>query len=68
MMIRSGIDVKVYGPHSVRSAATSKANEKCVPIQEILQTAGWSNAGTFAKFCKKPIETKDCFAMTVLGS
>ncbi|KAH3841488.1 hypothetical protein DPMN_114953 [Dreissena polymorpha] len=54
--------------HSVRSAATSKANEKCVPIQEILQTAEWSNTGTFAKLYKKPIQTKDGFAITVLWS
>lgn len=69
VMIRSGIDVKVFGPHSVRTAATSKASEKCVPIQEILRVAGWSNAGTFAKFYKKPIqaETHERFVKSVLG-
>ena len=67
VMIRSGINVKVFGPHSVRTAASSKASEKCVPIKEILQTGGWSNVGTFAKFYKKPIQSHVNFATAILS-
>ena len=66
VMIRAGIDVKVFRPHSVRVAAASKAHSKAVPIQEILQTAGWSNAGTYYKFYKKPIQEQTSFAESVL--
>jgi len=67
VMIKSGINVKKFGPHSYRTAASSKASEKCVPIKEILQTGGWSNVGTFAKFCQKHIQTGTGFVSSVLG-
>ncbi|CAG2230792.1 unnamed protein product [Mytilus edulis] len=47
---RSGIDTKIYGAHSMRSATTSPAKFKAVPIQEILDKAGWTNERTFSKF------------------
>ena len=66
MMIGAGIDVTIFGPHSVRAAATSKASEKSVPISEILKTAGWSNVGTFKKFYNKPIQKHGTFAESIL--
>ena len=63
---RSGIDIRKYGPHSIRAAAVSKANAKGVPIHEILKTAGWSNAGTFQKFYNKAKEQSTAFHQAVL--
>ena len=40
MMIKAGIDINVYKPHSVRSAATSKAKAANASLVEIMQTAG----------------------------
>lgn len=59
VMSRAGIDVQKYSSHSVRSAAVSKANVNAVPVDNILKVAGWSNAKTFAKFYKKPIEADE---------
>lgn len=50
-----------FKPHSVRSASTSKALQKGISVQNILKTAGWSNAKTFAKFYGKDIE--DCYSV-----
>jgi len=66
VMAKSGIDTEIFGAHSVRSASSSKAKRNKVPIQDILQTAGWSNASTFAKFYDKPIEKQDSFVKGVL--
>lgn len=58
VMCSSGIDVSIYKPHSVRSAAVSAAKSKMVPIDDILKTAGWSSEKTFARFYDKNIEDK----------
>jgi len=65
-MEKAGINTKVFKPHSTRSAAVSKADVRNVPIRDILQKAGWSNTGTFAKYYKKKI-IKDTFQDAVLG-
>ena len=57
VMSRSGIDINTVSAHSVRAASTSKAYANLVPVDNILKVAGWSNAETFARFYKKPIET-----------
>lgn len=61
ILTQSGIDTKMFGSHSVRSAVTSKANANSVPLDIILKKAGWSRQKTFAKFYKKDIETEDKF-------
>jgi hypothetical protein len=43
---RSGINTKIFGSHSIRSASTSKAKYNAVPIDGILKKAGWSNVKT----------------------
>ena len=65
-MIMSGIDVKLFKPHSIRAASTSKAFQKGVPLDHILSTAGWSSASTFAKFYNKPITDSDSYANSLL--
>ncbi|XP_038062756.1 uncharacterized protein LOC119733242 [Patiria miniata] len=67
MLKSAGIDTSVFTAHSVRSASTSAAATAGVPIQLILQTAGWSGAQTFAKFYNKPIIEKPAFSTSVLN-
>ena len=43
VMEAAGIDTSIFHPHYTRAVATSKAKAACVPIQEILDTAGWSS-------------------------
>lgn len=57
VMKEVGIDTKVFGPHSVRGASTSAAAKLEVPLNTILQAAGWSNAQTFKKFYFKDVHT-----------
>lgn len=66
-LARSGIDVNLYTAHSVRSASVSKAKKQCVPIDEILSKAGWSNVKTFAIYYDKQIEKDGTFAESVLS-
>ena len=66
IMTRSGIDTNIYGSHSVRSASTSKAKLKMVPIADIINKAGWSRQSTFAKFYDKEIQESDRFEEAVL--
>ena len=58
VMYRSGIDVNKFTSHSVRVASVSKASTNSVPVDTIMKVAGWSNAATFAKFYKKPIDNE----------
>ncbi|XP_055958543.1 uncharacterized protein LOC130013683 [Patella vulgata] len=55
VLFNSGIDMCLFTPHSVRGASTSAAHRKRVPLATILETAGWSNSKTFARFYNKPI-------------
>ncbi|KAJ8044060.1 hypothetical protein HOLleu_11420 [Holothuria leucospilota] len=51
----AGVNTKMFTAHSTRAAASSAMHDKGVAIQDIMKTAGWSNAETFARFYKKPI-------------
>lgn len=53
-MGKAGID-GIFKPHSTRSASTSHAYVKGVPLIDIIKTAGWSNAQTFAKYYQKAV-------------
>ena len=55
VMFEAGIDTEIFKSHSTRSAVCSKAKASYVPIENILETAGWSNARTFKKFYDKVI-------------
>ena len=59
VMCRSKIDITKYSSHSVRSASVSKATYNAAPIKDVLEKAGWSNVGTFAKFYHKKIDNKE---------
>ena len=67
VMCRSGIDTKIYGSHSVRSASSSKAKVSGVPIATILERAGWSSESTFARFYSRKITSdRDQYQESVL--
>ena len=55
VMSQAGINTNVFKAHSTRAALTSAAYKSDVNISDIMKTAGWKNAATFAKFYKKPI-------------
>ena len=48
----AGVDTSVFKPHSTRAASASAA-AKCVPLQTILDAAGWSRASTFSRYYHK---------------
>lgn len=51
----SGVDTSVFKPHSTRAASTSKALLHGVPLDNILDTAGWTQSSTFATYYQKEI-------------
>ena len=63
IMASAGIDVTVFKPHKVRSAATSKANASTA---DILKAAGWTSATTFAKYYDTPIDIGEPLSLSVL--
>jgi len=56
VLARAGIDTNVYKDHSSRGALTSKAKQNSAQICDIIQKAGWSNAGHFPRFYHNVIE------------
>ena len=63
----AGIDTTVFKPHSTRGASTSAAKALNVPVQVIMNTAGWRSDSTFAKFYDRPVLTANNFAAAILG-
>ena len=51
----AGVDIDMFKPHSTRHAASTAAYQASVPLDEILQRAGWSNANTFKRFYYKHV-------------
>ena len=51
----AGVDIGMFKPHSTRHAASTAAYQASVPLEEILQRAGWSNANTFKRFYYKHV-------------
>lgn len=56
LMQKAGIDTGKFKPHSIRGSSASKAKMSGVSLPEIMKTAGWSSAKTFADFYDRPIE------------
>lgn len=68
-MIKSGIDVNVFKPHSTRAASTRKANLCQVPVDAIRQAASGKGDCTFRKFyCKPIVENVSQFGQAILGT
>ena len=47
---KAGIDTEQFTAHSTRSASSSRARAKGVPVAEILKVANWSSRSTFERF------------------
>ena len=62
----AGIDTTKFGAHSTRAASTSAAAKAGTPLEVILESAGWSNCGTFAKVYQKPINAPCNFGSVLL--
>ena len=59
VMLNAGIDLNIFTPHSVRGASSSAALRAKVPVQTILDTAGWSRKTTFMKYYNKPLQRNE---------
>lgn len=66
IMTAAGVDLNIFGAHSTRAAATSKAQCKGVSLNTIIKTAGWSQEQTFRRFYDKPITRNVDFAKAVV--
>ena len=51
----SGIDTKIFTSHSTRAASATKAHQKEIPLDTILNTIGWESAKKFQKYYHKPV-------------
>ena len=51
--------MNIFRPTSTRAEARTKMNKPNVSITTILNTAGWKNDKTFAKYYNKKIVDKD---------
>ena len=56
VMGNSGIDTKIFKPHSTRVASNSAAYRLGMSLQEVLKRGRWSNAGTFFTHYFREIE------------
>ena len=57
LLSSAGIDVIVFGAHSTRGAAASKAFAAGVSVDSILQTGQWAHESTFARHYKRDLRT-----------
>ena len=64
---KSGIDTDQFSAHSTRSASTSQACAKGVPMSEILKVANWSPGSTFERFYRRS-QGSTAFTRAVLQS
>ena len=46
-MNESGVDTKIFKPHSCRSASTSAGANAGVTTDNVLKQGNWTNANTF---------------------
>ena len=65
VMQAAGINTHYFKPYSTRHASTSKA-AKQLPLQTLIDTVGWKNQSTFAKYYKKPITQDYQFSDAIL--
>ena len=63
----AGVDTERFPAHSTRSASTSQASMKGVPIAEIVKAANWSSSSTFERFYHRPSDPS-AFTKAVLQS
>ena len=57
----TGTNVAKVKPQNTRSASTSEARLCSVPLYQIMSSAGWTLATTFARFHNKPTDVINGF-------
>ncbi len=57
VITKAGVDVSTFSAHSTRAASTSAMFNAGVPVDRILQVAGWSNATTFERYYHRGLKT-----------
>ena len=57
VMAKAGIDVKMFGPHTTRAASATKARFLGMPLDLILDQAGWANPNSFYRHYFRKVET-----------
>ena len=67
VMAQSGVDVKNFRPHSTRSASTSAALRKGVPLNTIMEAAGWSSHCTFATYYRRETKADTDYGTAILS-
>ena len=55
----AGIDISLFKPHSIRSAASSAAYQKHIPLDKILEMGKWAVPHTFMKHYCRGVEHFD---------
>ena len=65
-LLEAGIDTAKFSAHSTRSAASSKAATKGVPMDQILEKAMWASESTFQRFYKRSTRKEQDLSSIVL--
>ena len=68
MMFRAGIDTTKYVTHSCRSAASSFAWKRKVPLRKIVESCGWASERTFSTHYRRDIADMDTIGQHILQS
>ena len=55
-----------FSGYSTRAASSSAASKADIPVDAILEAAGWSNAETFQKYYNKPLRSEKDFGHMLL--
>jgi len=59
-LCEAGIDVTKYSPHSIRSTAATTALERGIPLDRIMESAGWKSVRTFRNHYFRPqVDTEE---------
>jgi len=67
VMVVAGLHMNIFSPHSLRATSTSKALKAKVPINTILETAGWTRESTLCSYYNKPAHEEGQFGTAVLA-
>jgi len=57
IMLSAGVDTSVFGAHSTRGAAASRASVAGAHVDSILRSGHWARASTFFRFYKRSVDT-----------
>lgn len=61
-------DLKDFGPHSLRGAASSAWSRASIPIDDIMKAAGWRSESTFQRFYNRPIIKEPIMDIPILNA